>query len=91
LNVLPTTTGCRVANEEHLLAKLTLQSNSGTFFFNITSSGRIFSLNKNKSNKKKKGKVEDEKQDTKARSYQLIVQSRRKANTRLCALTFFAK
>jgi hypothetical protein len=91
LNVLPITTGCRVGNKERLLATLTLQFNSGTFFFNIASLGRIFLLNKNKGNKKQEGKAEDVKEDTKARIYQLIIQFGRKANTRLSALTFFVK
>jgi hypothetical protein len=34
------------------LAKRKSQFNNGTFFYNAASSGRIFSWNKNKSNKK---------------------------------------
>jgi len=34
------------------LAKCKLQLNSGTFFYNTASAGRIFSLKKNKDNKK---------------------------------------
>jgi len=73
------------------LAKHKLQFNSGTLFQNSASSGRIFSLNKNKGNKKNVAESGRSEGGHQTKIYQLKVQFGRKTNTRLSALTFFVK